>query len=173
MRRFLVASCVLLCLCGCGGSSGGDSGSGSGGSGLANVSGNWNVELTDTGASHPTYTFGLKISQGGDSLTGQSIPYTGGSTYGTSCLNVSDLTAVGNLSGQSVSFTITDPYYGGVILVSGGLNQASNEIQGTFSYPQITAKDITRITEHDVRPNPDTPIILCGGDSGSSTLTLQ
>src|SRR5580698_9768726 len=155
-RRFSIAMIpILMVLAGCGG---GNSTSGAGGT-APSMAGKWNVVLTDTGASHPTYTFGMAISQGGDSLTAAAATYTGGTVYGTNCFNTADLTAVGTLTDDAMSMTITDPSSGAEFKVTGTLNGASNADQGTFSFPQIT-EDARSIT-------------VCGGDSGAATLTLQ
>jgi hypothetical protein len=124
------------------------------------MTGTWNVVLTDTGSTTPTYTFGLKIAQGGNALTAQAALYVGSVVYGTSCFNYQSDTGVGSLAGSSMSMTVTDPSTTAVIQISGTLNAAGTQVQGTFMFPQIVEG-----TPHQYT--------MCGGDSGTAVLTLQ
>jgi|SRR5665213_627393 len=125
----------------------------------ASMTGTWNVVLTDTGSNQPTYTFGLNIAQGGNALTAQDAIYTGTIVYGNSCFNYPSDTGVGSFAGSSLSMTVTDPSTKADIQISGTLNAAATQVQGTFTFPQII--EGTRL------------MVLCGGDSGTATLTRQ
>lgn len=124
----MLVSLLLLLLVGCGGGNGSKTTTST-----PDLSGKWNIVLTDSGSASPTYTFGLSIAQSGSVLTAQAAGYTGGTSHGTSCANFGDATAVGTISNSALTLTVTDASTGAVFTLSG--TASASTVDGTFSFP--------------------------------------
>jgi hypothetical protein len=127
MSRILTL-CVLVCalfLTSCGSEQRSNPG--------ADVSGNWNVVLTETGQSTPSYTFGLAFTKNAATISGSEIAYTGGPSVNTGCINYGQLTASGNTNGGSViTLMVTDPSTHSSFTITGTADSGITQINGSF-----------------------------------------
>ena len=99
----------------------------------ADVTGNWNVDLTESGQAVPSYSFGLRFSKNTTNITGTEIAYTGGTQHNTGCVNYGGLTATGSTNGGSViTLLVTDPSTHSSFTISGTADAAVQQVNGTF-----------------------------------------
>jgi predicted small secreted protein len=99
----------------------------------ADVTGNWNVDLTETGQTVPSYSFGLRFTKNTTNISGNEIAYTGGTQHNVGCVNFGGLTATGGTNGASViTLVVTDPSTHSTLTVSGTADAAVQQINGTF-----------------------------------------
>jgi len=153
MKRF--AAVVLLCifslaLISCGSQSTSNPG--------ADVSGNWNVLLTETGQTAPSYAFGLNLTKNTTTITGSEITYTGGTQFNTGCVNYGHLTVTGNSTGGSaITLVVADSSTNSTFTISGDAVSGVTQINGNFAAT--------------FGPNGSNP--ACPNTNGSAVLTRQ
>lgn len=128
MKRFLCSGALaLVCLFGasCGSTSRSNPG--------VDITGNWNVDLTEVGQSSPSYSFGLKFTKNAATISGTNIPYTAGPAHNTGCVNFSGMIATGSTNGGSVvTLVVTDPSTNSSFTLSGTADSSATQINGTF-----------------------------------------
>ena len=129
MKRLflLVLLCVFsLALLSCGSQSKSNPG--------ADVSGNWNVLLTEAGQTAPSYAFGLNFTKNTTTINGTEIAYTGATQFNTGCINYGGLTATGNTNGGSdITLHVNDPSTSSSFTLTGTANSSVTEIDMTFT----------------------------------------
>ena len=132
--RVFASFFVLLCLLGCGGSSKTLTNGGSVSSAV--FAGNWNLVLTPTGGSTPTYTFGLQIAQSGGVITAIQIPVDLPIGYGKSCPSIADPVTAMFAAPNDLNVSITgmlDPRFGLTCTVAAEIWANGSSITGTYS----------------------------------------
>ncbi len=100
----------------------------------ANVTGNWNAVLVESGQTTPSYAFGMQFTKNTSNIYGSEIAYTGGTQYNVGCINYGGLTATGNTNGGSlITLVVTDPSTHSSFTISGTADSAVTQINGTFN----------------------------------------
>ncbi len=98
------------------------------------ISGNWNVDLTESGQSTPSYSFGLKFTKNAATITGSEIAYTGGTPPSTTCINYGGLTASGSTNGSNVvTLVVKDPSTNSTFTISGTADAPVAQINGSYT----------------------------------------
>jgi hypothetical protein len=131
MKRFLLLLAVIslsAAMVGCGSQATSNPG--------VDVTGNWNVIVTQNGQSTPSFTFGLAFTKNTTNIYGSEIAYTGGTPYNIGCINTGTgkITATGNTNGGSViTLVISDPTTSSSFTFSGQADASVTEINGSYN----------------------------------------
>ncbi|WP_041855548.1 hypothetical protein [Candidatus Korobacter versatilis] len=129
MKRLFLLVAIAVCTLGLG-SCGSQAKSNPG----VDVTGNWNVDLTQNGLASPSYSFGLKLTKNGATISGTEIAYTGGSAFTNGCINLGGLTATGNTNGGNVvTLIVKDASTNSSFTISGTADSAVAQINGNFT----------------------------------------
>ncbi len=129
MKRIFLALVIVVCTLAMG-SCGSEARSNPG----VDVTGNWNVDLTEIGLAAPSFSFGLKFSKVGRTITGTEIAYSGGSAHTNGCINLGGLTATGSTNGGNVvTLVVKDPSTNSTFTVSGTADSSVSQITGDFT----------------------------------------
>jgi hypothetical protein len=122
------------------------------------ITGKWNAVFTENGQTTPSYTVGMNFTKLTTTITGSEVPYTGGTTFNTGCVNYGGWTATGNTNGGSViTLVALDPSTQSRFTISGSADTTVTQINGTFSAT--------------FKPNGTQP--ACGDASGNVVFTRQ
>ena len=129
MKRLWLAFAVVLCTLGwssCGSEAKSNPG--------VDATGNWNVDLTVNGMATPSYSFGLKLSKNGATISGTEIAYSGGTGHTDGCINLGSLTATGSTNGGNlVTLAVKDSTTNSSFTISGTADSAVSQINGNFT----------------------------------------
>lgn len=98
------------------------------------VSGNWNIQLTEQGQSSPTFAFGMALTMNTSNIYGTLISYTGGTQPTTMCINYANLALTGTTNnGSQLTMSIVDTSTNSNFTVNAKPNSAVTEMVGSYN----------------------------------------